>query len=676
MIKAISLSHPSRDNHLVCALRFLLLTSAFALLFFARRASSQYSTRQLTNSTLFPVASQSGFGKPIATDGTYVAYSTGVSLWSQTVAGSKPKRIFATGDLLPKSDSRVKLIYPQVFVTDGTVVFLATDGGGGETGLFGLYAIKADGSEPATRVMDSTIVATPYDWSAYMDPVGYSWVFQASRGVAVIGLEGVLYSADLNGENVKTLWETSPSGFKGCESGGAYHQIFLTNSAYLPATNGTSYAFAGGSTLEFTALLQGPLSQDNSCDELINSQISNDFDPSQALKTLPGQPAKAGPFAFANTFQSIQIDGDYVYFGASVTNGVSSTESYTGFFRIPLKGGEAEAIVTNLSHLPGIVNAKGKFDEVNLLGFAVSNGRFVFMADDATPGYPGIASFYMVEGLSATSVGTKFVTLFSSGSSVSNVCVGGLDVSPGALNQVSLSSKGLLAFSAEILAPTSPDAVGPCSWGQAFYQDQTKAYYILDTTHPLIPSESAISLNVSQPVVYGEKPSLKISVLPAEGAKNPKDLVPTGIVSVYYTNPEYFGFQHPTPYTAKLDSDGKATISLGEQEIGTYTYVVAYGGDTNFSSSASANLVFPLHVTAPTFSIPGKKYSSSQSVYLNDTTPGATIYYTTNGETPTPKSTKFNYVNIPVTKTVTIKAIAVASGDANSSVASATYTIN
>ncbi len=671
-------SRPPRAGRTLFAHILPVLSIATLCLVSVGTALPQYSTRELTNSTLFPVASRNGFGKPIATDGAYVAYSTGVSLWSQTIAGSKPKRLFATGEVLPGSDIKAKLIYPQVVVTDGTVVFLATNNEG-ESGLYGLYAIKADGSGPATRVMDSTNVANAYDWSGYMDPEAYSWVFQASHGVAAIGLEGVLYSAKLNGTDVKTLWNASPpSAFKGCSSKGAYNQIFLTNSAYMPATNGTSYAFAGGSTLEFTGLYQGPLTVNDACDNLIDSQISNDFNPTQALKTLPGQPAKAGPFAFFNTFQSIQIDGDYVYFGAYVKNGVSSTEDYSGFFRIPLRGGKAEAIVTNISHLLGIVNAKGRFDEVNLMGFAASNGRFVFMADDATPGYPGIASFYMVEGMSSTTVGTKFVKLFSSGSSVSNLCAGALDAeyaAPGALDQVSLSAKGLLTFGAEILAPTVPNPDGPCSYPQADYIFQPVGYFVLDTTHPLIPSDTEISLNVAQPVVYGEKPSLRIKVMAAEGAKNPKDLVPSGVVSVYYTNPEYFGFQHPTPYTAKLDSDGKASISLGAQQIGTYTYVVAYGGDANFSSSASANLVFPLHVTAPTFSIPGKTYSSPQSVYLDDTTPGLTIYYTTNGDTPTTKSTKFNYVNISVTKTETIKAIAVAAGDLQSAVSTATYKI-
>jgi hypothetical protein len=633
-------------------------------------ALSQYSTRELTNSTHFPTASQNQLGKPIATDGTNVAYSTGVALWSQTVAGSEPKPIFRAGELLPKSDSKAQLIYPQVVVTNGTVVFLATDSStGSQSGLFGLYTIKADGSEPATRVFDSTNVATAYDWSTEMDPYAYSWVYQASHGVAVIALQGVLYSANLDGTGVKTLWATSPSGFKGCQSGGAYNQIFLTNSAYLPATNGTSYAFAGGSTLEFTALLQGPLSENNSCDELINSQISNDFDPSQALKTLPGQPANAGPFAFGNTSQSIQIDGGYVYFGAYVKNGVSSTEDYSGFFRIPLKGGKAEAIVTNISHVPGITGKGGVFDQVSLMGFAVSNGRFVFMAKDAVSPNP-VVSFYMVEG-------SRFVTLFKSGSSVSNVCAGALDAeyaAPGALNQVSLSANGLLAFGAEVRPATSPNLIGPCSWPQAYYIFQPVGYFLLDTTHPLIPTETEISLSVSQPIVYGEKPSLRIKVMPAEGAKNPKDLVPTGVVSVYYTNPPNPGYLNPTPNTAKLDSDGKATIALGAQTGGTYAYVVAYGGDTNFSSSASGKLVFPLHVTAPTFSVKGGTYNSAQSVYLSDSTPGSTIYYTTNDHPPTTKSKVFSSA-IQVSSKETIKAFAAAQYDTPSAVVSQSYTI-
>ena len=174
------------------------------------------------------------------------------------------------------------------------------------------------------------------------------------------------------------------------------------------------------------------------------------------------------------------------------------------------------------------------------------------------------------------------------------------------------------------------------------------------------------------PVLYGEKPSLKIQVKAA--AANPKNLVPTGTVSVWYTNPEYFGQLQPKPGSAKLNADGEATLALGAQQIGTYTYVVAYGGDTNFASSGSAKLTFPLHVTAPKFSIPGKTYTTPQSVYMTDGTPGSTIHYTLDGSTPTKNSPSFLNA-ISITKTTTVRAIGTAAGDLPSTITSATYTI-
>jgi Legume lectin domain/Chitobiase/beta-hexosaminidase C-terminal domain len=58
-----------------------------------------------------------------------------------------------------------------------------------------------------------------------------------------------------------------------------------------------------------------------------------------------------------------------------------------------------------------------------------------------------------------------------------------------------------------------------------------------------------------------------------------------------------------------------------------------------------------------------------------DTTPGATIYYTTNGTTPTTSSTKYTTA-IAVSSTTTIQAIAVASGYNNSAVATGSYVIS
>lgn len=86
---------------------------------------------------------------------------------------------------------------------------------------------------------------------------------------------------------------------------------------------------------------------------------------------------------------------------------------------------------------------------------------------------------------------------------------------------------------------------------------------------------------------------------------------------------------------------------------------------------------YPIAATAaaPTFSPVAGAYGPSQSVTLASTTGGSTIYYTTDGSTPTTSSTIYTTA-ITVSTTGTVKAIAVASGLVNSPVASALYTIN
>jgi hypothetical protein len=78
----------------------------------------------------------------------------------------------------------------------------------------------------------------------------------------------------------------------------------------------------------------------------------------------------------------------------------------------------------------------------------------------------------------------------------------------------------------------------------------------------------------------------------------------------------------------------------------------------------------------PTFSPAAGSYSTSTvSVSLADSTPGATIYYTLDGSTPTTSSAKYSAA-LTLSASTTVQAIAVASGYNNSAVASATYTIS
>lgn len=80
-------------------------------------------------------------------------------------------------------------------------------------------------------------------------------------------------------------------------------------------------------------------------------------------------------------------------------------------------------------------------------------------------------------------------------------------------------------------------------------------------------------------------------------------------------------------------------------------------------------------VETPTFSPGTGTYTWAQHVTISTTTDGATIYYTTDGSEPTTGSTVYSGA-IEVNETMIIKALATKAGMGNSSIASATYTMN
>lgn len=85
--------------------------------------------------------------------------------------------------------------------------------------------------------------------------------------------------------------------------------------------------------------------------------------------------------------------------------------------------------------------------------------------------------------------------------------------------------------------------------------------------------------------------------------------------------------------------------------------------------------VAPTTTEAPVFSANTGTYYESFNVTLSSTTEGASIYYTTNGDEPTAESALYT-TPIPVNETTTLKAIAIKDGLSNSSVATATYTMD
>jgi len=100
----------------------------------------------------------------------------------------------------------------------------------------------------------------------------------------------------------------------------------------------------------------------------------------------------------------------------------------------------------------------------------------------------------------------------------------------------------------------------------------------------------------------------------------------------------YFTTNGLVPTTASTPYAGPISISATQ-----IVRAVAIAPDHSLSveSSKSYTFIAPPSASAPYFSLAGGFYKTPQRLVLTDATPGATIYYTTDGTKPTSASTKY-----------------------------------
>jgi hypothetical protein len=168
---------------------------------------------------------------------------------------------------------------------------------------------------------------------------------------------------------------------------------------------------------------------------------------------------------------------------------------------------------------------------------------------------------------------------------------------------------------------------------------------------------------------YTSSPAATPTFSPAAGTYTSAQTVTisdaTSGATIYYTT------NGSTPTTSSTVYSGPISVSTTETVKAIAT---ASGYTTSAVGSATYTINLPAAAT-PTFSPAAGTYASAQTVTISDSTSGATIYYTTDGSTPTTSSSVYSSA-ISVSTTETIKAIATASGHSQSAVGSAAYTIS
>jgi hypothetical protein len=189
--------------------------------------------------------------------------------------------------------------------------------------------------------------------------------------------------------------------------------------------------------------------------------------------------------------------------------------------------------------------------------------------------------------------------------------------------------------------------------GKVYYgtNDEMVVWGLLGGSTPPPPTTTATPTLIPQSGTYTGSQSVNISDT-------------TSGATIYYTT------NGTTPTTSSTLYVAPITVSASE----TINAIAVASGLSNSAVGSATYTIQQATTGTPTFAPAAGTYTAAQSVTISDATSGATIYYTTNGTTPTTASTVYAGP-ISVSASETLQAIAVASGQAASGVATAAYTI-
>jgi hypothetical protein len=239
-----------------------------------------------------------------------------------------------------------------------------------------------------------------------------------------------------------------------------------------------------------------------------------------------------------------------------------------------------------------------------------------------------------------------------------------------------------------ILAFATENATGTCDFSnQSGYSlDTTPGSPTVGTASGFIGAQhlivSSLQSNVTSDMTFtGVVPTAGLISVASFEAAAASTFSISGNAGIAGANVAYSGTA-----SGNVTADGSGNYTISGLSNGSYTITPSLIGYTFSPTSAnetvSGSNITGVNFTAtqqtvatPTFSPVAGTYSSTQSVTISTTTPGASIFYTTDGSTPTTGSTPYT-TPVPVASSLTLKALATASGFINSAVGSAIYVIS
>lgn len=170
-----------------------------------------------------------------------------------------------------------------------------------------------------------------------------------------------------------------------------------------------------------------------------------------------------------------------------------------------------------------------------------------------------------------------------------------------------------------------------------------KSWYVIQLT-------AATPVISPAPGTYSTAQSIKIT-----------DSTPGAVV--YYTVNGRYPNSSSSVYSGPIPVSGNVTIQA-----------IAVAPTYWASNAAQAQYTVVTPAAAPSISPAGGKYTSAQTVKLSDSTPGASIYYTTDGTVPTAASQLYTGpITVPYSQTV--QAIAMVKGGLASGTVKAVYSL-